>query len=151
MARFAAQLNFGVAEETLNKMTKMVFEGALESIPIERIKVEFDKAVMSGNLHRFLEVLHEVYAIEKLQYAFDLESEYLPLSVYSKDDGYEGRIIKIALAYPDCLTPFPNKLLIGAKLHKLTEYISSVSALNISVGFLEFYPEEILPYLNQTL
>lgn len=153
VARFAAQLNFGVAVETLNLMRAMVAKGALQAIPIERVKGEFDKAVMSDNFEEFLSVLYDTGAMKALDYALHLEDFVYTRRQKSFDD-YELRIIKISLI---CLEegyrfkPFPNKLLIGAKLHKFTEYIDSIKNVELGVGGLLYTPQNILPYLNQTL
>ena len=153
VARFAAQLNFGVAPETMNLMRAMVAKGALQAIPIERVKGEFDKAVMSENFEEFLSVLQSVGAMGTLEHAFKLEDFYHTRYIERKDD-YELRIIKISLA---CIRsgsqskPFPNRLLIGAKLHKFTEYIYSIRDIHTDIGGLLYKPQDILPYINQTL
>ena len=65
-ARFAARLNFLVAEETSQLMQKIVRRNELALISPERIWKEFDNAMGEKYPFRFLEVLHHCGALKEL-------------------------------------------------------------------------------------
>ena len=64
MCRFAAQLDFSVAPETMALCQKMVKEGALKNLSKERIWQELEKALSSKTFYRFIEVARECGALE---------------------------------------------------------------------------------------
>lgn len=63
VARFAAQLGFSVAPQTLALMREMARQGALAELPAERIWQEFHKALGAANTPAFLRVLDETEAL----------------------------------------------------------------------------------------
>jgi tRNA nucleotidyltransferase (CCA-adding enzyme) len=68
MCRFAAQLNFTVAPETMDLCHQMVKDGALKCLSKDRIWQEFVKALASKTFYRFIETAREC----------DLLAEILP-------------------------------------------------------------------------
>lgn len=64
MCRFAAQLDFSVAPETMDLCKKMVKEGELNHLSKERIWQELEKAMASKTFYRFIEVARECGALE---------------------------------------------------------------------------------------
>lgn len=59
--RFAAQLNFGIAEETDEEIHKSI--GLLENISIERVTSEFSKIVSSHSFHIMLMLYNDVFSL----------------------------------------------------------------------------------------
>lgn len=64
MCRFAAQLDFTVAPETMDLCKKMVKDGALEHLSKDRIWQEFAKALSSRTFYRFIENAKECEALK---------------------------------------------------------------------------------------
>ncbi len=64
MCRFAAQLDFSVAPETMDLCQKMVKDGALKNLSKERIWQELEKALSSKTFYHFIEVARECGALE---------------------------------------------------------------------------------------
>lgn len=64
MCRFAAQLDFTVAPETMELCKKMVKDGALEHLSKDRIWQEFVKALSSVTFYRFIENARECGALK---------------------------------------------------------------------------------------
>lgn len=63
VARFAAQLDFTVAPETLEFMKQMVADGMLQHLTKERVTKELLRACEYPHFYRFLEVLDEINAL----------------------------------------------------------------------------------------
>lgn len=66
LCRFAAQLGFSVAEETMNLARDMVLQNQLDHLSTERIWAEIKKALRYPNFYRFLEVAHECFALKRI-------------------------------------------------------------------------------------
>lgn len=66
MCRFAAQLDFEVAPETMDLCRNMVKNGALENLSKDRIWQEFEKALSSPTFYRFIETARECGALAYL-------------------------------------------------------------------------------------
>ena len=66
LCRFAAQLNFSVAKETMSLARDMVLRNQLENLSAERIWSEIKKALRYPNFYRFIEVAHECFALKKI-------------------------------------------------------------------------------------
>jgi len=66
LCRFAAQLGFSVAEETMNLARDMVLQNQLDYLSTERIWAEIKKALRYPNFYRFLEVAHECFALKRI-------------------------------------------------------------------------------------
>ena len=66
LCRFAAQLNFSVADDTMNLARDMVLQNQLENLSAERIWNEIKKALHYPNFYRFIEVAHECFALKKI-------------------------------------------------------------------------------------
>lgn len=64
VARFAASMNFTVADDTLELMRKMTAEGMVSSLTRERIGKETEKAMLSNDPARYFTVLDECGALE---------------------------------------------------------------------------------------
>lgn len=62
--RFAAQLNFKIAPETMELCQRMVKNGALENLSKDRIWQEFEKALKSGHFHIFIETARQCGALQ---------------------------------------------------------------------------------------
>ena len=66
LCRFAAQLDFSVANETMNLARDMVLQNQLENLSPERIWSEIKKALHYPSFYRFIEVAHECFALKKI-------------------------------------------------------------------------------------
>ena len=69
VARFAARyahLDFAIAPETIALMSEIVAQGELDSLPAERIWVEFERALGERDPQVFIEVLRECGALKAL-------------------------------------------------------------------------------------
>ncbi len=66
LCRFAAQLNFSVAKETMDLARDMVLQNQLDHLSPERIWAEIKKALRYPNFYRFIEVAHECFALKKI-------------------------------------------------------------------------------------
>lgn len=66
MCRFAAQLDFTVAEETMELCKNMVRAGALENLSKDRIWQELEKALCSPNFYKFIEKAKECGALKQM-------------------------------------------------------------------------------------
>lgn len=64
LARFAAQLDFSIAGETIKLARSMVAKGGLLALPPERIWQELLRALCSPSPRRFIEVLRELNALQ---------------------------------------------------------------------------------------
>ena len=66
MCRFAAQLDFTVAPETMDLCREMIQSGALDNLSRDRIWQELEKALSSATFYRFIETARECGALEVL-------------------------------------------------------------------------------------
>lgn len=149
VARFASQLNFNVAQETMKLMQEMVGDGLTKNIPIERIKKEFDKALLSNDFQRFLDILFKVGLIDELKQHFNIK--HFDNLNFKPDDNFSARIFKIILRN-NCLV-FKNNSIIGKKLFDFQDLIilllkkfknnSNFTAKNI----IEFHGNSVLKLL----
>ncbi len=120
LCRFAAQLNFSVAEETMNLARDMVLQNQLENLSVERIWSEIKKALHYPNFYRFIEVAHECFALKKILSAVeklwfvrkDSREETLAEHTINclKNVSKGNEIVKFATLLHDIgETEFPNK------------------------------------------
>ncbi|MFK4132352.1 HD domain-containing protein [Pseudomonas luteola] len=65
VARFAAQLDFTVAQETMDLMKNMVKSNLVELVDPNRLTKEMTAAMLSSKPHRFFEVLEETGALAR--------------------------------------------------------------------------------------
>jgi len=65
-ARFAAKLNFSIADETMAIMTEMVAKDQLAELKEERVWSEFKRAIVTDHPLAFFKVLVECQALKKL-------------------------------------------------------------------------------------
>jgi len=63
-ARFAARYDFDIADETVELMRNIVLDDEMESLPMERVFAEFEKAMMEDHPHRFFDYLNTTDAFE---------------------------------------------------------------------------------------
>ena len=66
MCRFAAQLDFDVAKETMELCQNMVKDGALKNLSKDRIWQELEKALCSPNFYKFIETAKACGALEEM-------------------------------------------------------------------------------------
>lgn len=66
VARFAARLNFAIAEQTLALMQEISASGELETLTAERVWQELERALGEPYPRRFFEVLRESHALAVL-------------------------------------------------------------------------------------
>ncbi len=151
-ARFASQLSFTVADETMQLMRDMVAADMLATLPVERIKGEFDKALMSSDdgFYSFINVLQDIGALDKLLHVFNINGNN---SFYFKNnESYTARIFEIAIACAKFnVVAFPCKIFIGAKLYKQTQYLVALAKANVYAENCASNPELVLPFINQTI
>lgn len=65
LARFAAQLDYTVADETMGLVRQLVAANLVEQIDLDRISTETMKAWLAPYPHRYYEVLKETGALER--------------------------------------------------------------------------------------
>jgi len=63
-ARFAARYKFVIADETVKLMQEIVCAGEMDALPMERVFVEFQKAMMEDHPQRFFDYLNITDALE---------------------------------------------------------------------------------------
>ena len=66
VARFAARFDFTVAEETMQLMKTMVKSGEVDALIAERVWAEFHKALHSDKPRKFIEILYDCGALERI-------------------------------------------------------------------------------------
>ena len=66
VCRFSAQLDFEVAEKTLELCKKMVEDGAMKNLTVERIWDEVVKALGAKHSERFFVLMHSVGALKEI-------------------------------------------------------------------------------------
>ncbi len=66
MARFAARFNFRVADETMQLMQVISASGELDSLVAERVWTEIERALSEAYPVRFLEVLRDCGALQRV-------------------------------------------------------------------------------------
>lgn len=66
MCRFAAQLEFDIDDKTIKLCSDMVAKGMLQYLSPERIWQEFEKAFSVGNFCRFVEIMRQIGALQKI-------------------------------------------------------------------------------------
>lgn len=66
MCRFAAQLDFDVAEETMQLCTQMVKNGAIKSLSKERIWQEIERAMCFPNFYKFILCAKQCGALKEI-------------------------------------------------------------------------------------
>lgn len=66
MCRFAAQLDFAIAPETMALAQQMVNDNMLQYLSPERIWQEFHKALLTNRFAKFISAMHECGALQKL-------------------------------------------------------------------------------------
>jgi len=77
VARFAAQLGFAVAPETLALMQTMARDNAMAELPAERVWQEFHKALGSADVTAFVRVLRDAEALAPWFVELDLAESKL--------------------------------------------------------------------------
>nr|MBX2849121.1 multifunctional CCA addition/repair protein [Acidiferrobacterales bacterium] len=65
-ARFAARFDFSVAPETLELMREMVANGEVDALVPERVWAELHKALKTDAPHRFIRVLRDCGALQRI-------------------------------------------------------------------------------------
>lgn len=129
VCRFAAQLDFTIAKETLDLMKSMVKNNELENLTQERIDNEFIKALETGNnSSKFLYYLNEVGALEKLypeiyKYIFTKENDK-----YHSTGSTWGHILK-ALDFAKEYTPQEKLAVIMHDIYKPIAYTETYKKL----------------------
>jgi len=66
VCRFSAQLDFEVADETFALCKKMVEDGAMKNLTVERIWDEVVKALCSEHSERFFMLMHDLSALKEI-------------------------------------------------------------------------------------
>lgn len=108
MCRFAAQLDFSVAPETMALCQKMVKDGALSCLSKDRIWQEFAKALSSKTFYRFIEtarecgVLNEILPEEEQLFSVPEREDYHP----EKNSGAHTLLTLKAAASDDALVNY---------------------------------------------
>lgn len=108
IARFSAQLQFSVEENTLQLLKNMVQSGELLSLSKDRIWGEFDRALATVAPFNFFEILYRCGALS------DLFAELLPL-VEKHADGLQNMLKKNTMLTLD------NEIILAALTHVLSE------------------------------
>ena len=87
VARFAAELQFEVEEETIEMMQSL--KGELHSLPEERVFMEFRKALETNKPSIFFEVLRKVQVLEiHFKEIYDLINVIQPEQFHPEGDAY---------------------------------------------------------------
>jgi len=66
VARFAARLNFQVAQETLTLMKQMVEQGEVDALVAERVWQEMERALTEPYVEKFFEILRQCGALARI-------------------------------------------------------------------------------------
>lgn len=106
LCRFAAQLDFSVAKETMDFARDMVLQNQLDYLSPERIWAEIKKALRYPSFYRFIEVAHECFALRKILAAVETlwsvknDSQETTLAEHVieclKNVGHDNEIVKFA-------------------------------------------------------
>lgn len=92
VARFAAKLNFGVEENTINMMRNLKNE--LSTLPKERIFEEFRKAINSDNPENFFEILRKADLLDvHFKEIYDLIGAEQPVKYHPEGDSYNHTLL----------------------------------------------------------
>lgn len=104
VARFAATLNFEVEAKTIEEMKSLKPE--LESLSVERVFIEFKKALASSHPSVFFNVLRKAEVLEvHFKEIFDLIGKIQPEKYHPEGDSYNHTMIVV-----DNSTKLTNKL-----------------------------------------
>jgi len=91
-ARFAARYNFVIADETVNLMRDIVIDEEMDSLPMERVFAEFEKAMMEDHPHRFFDYLNVTDAFDLyFEELIDWNSEALAFGI-NLNASFEERV-----------------------------------------------------------
>lgn len=142
-ARFAAQYDFTIANETLTLMKDMVKSDMLKTLSVERIKGEFDKALASNQFEIFCHYLFNIGAMDYFRHIGIINMKNI---VNCENlNTRTAKIINIAISHSinnnEC---FINKKLIDTDLYNITHYIHQL----ITSNFFEMTDVDILKLIN---
>ena len=93
VCRFAAQLDFEVAEETLELCRQMVLGGAMENLTAERIFEELRKALKAKKSSKFFLLMREIGALEKIMPEIDVLFEVPEKEQYHPEKNTGGHVM----------------------------------------------------------
>lgn len=96
VCRFAAQLDFEVAPETLALCKKMVLDGAMENLTPERIFEEVKKALEAEKSSKFFVLMRQIGALKEIMPETDVLFE-VPEKVKYHPEGNTGGHVMTAL------------------------------------------------------
>ena len=122
VARFAAQLPaFAVAPETLDLMTRMSRQGALEELSAERVWQELHKALGAGAPERFFEVLAEASALSP--WLAELQSVEIALPPELTEPEHRFGALAWRLPVPS-VAALATRLKAPARFHHISEQVA---------------------------
>lgn len=98
MCRFAAQLNFNIAPETLKIATQMVADGMLSHLSAERIWQEFTKALETPNFDKFITSMRACGALKAILPEVE-QMFFIPENPQTHPEGTVGAHTILALKY----------------------------------------------------
>ena len=94
VARFAAELNFKVEEDTIKLMNKL--KGELDTLSKERVFVEFSKALSTNKPSIFFEVLRKAEVLEiHFKEIYDLIGSLQPEKYHPEGDSYKHTMLAL--------------------------------------------------------
>lgn len=102
VCRFAAQLDFEVAPQTLNLCQKMVTDGAMENLTVERIFEEVKKALQAKKSSRFFLLMRQIGALKKIMPEIDVLFEVPEKVCYHPEGNTGGHVMTALDTAPEC-------------------------------------------------
>ena len=93
VCRFAAQLDFEVADETLELCEKMVLSGAMENLTAERIFEELRKALKAKKSSKFFLMMREIGALAKIMPEIEVLFEVPEKEQYHPEKNTGGHVM----------------------------------------------------------
>jgi tRNA nucleotidyltransferase/poly(A) polymerase len=140
-AKFAARLGFDIAPETYQLMKGIVKNGEINHLSIERIKAEFDDALISNKFEVFVEVLKEVGCWQNFEVDFKDVSKLDQIKSLEHKWIYSGTI-----AYPYSESSEKNNRLSAWKskyrLNNHIEHLTMVLRYFIFISKNNYYQDE---------
>lgn len=130
MCRFAAQLNFNIAPETINIATQMVNDGMIAHLSAERIWQEFSKALATPNFDKFITSMRNCGALK----AIIPEAEQMfstPENLKTHPEGNVGEHMLLAVKYVANCTP---EVKFASFMHDIGKILTLKEQLPIHTG-----------------
>lgn len=139
MCRFAAQLNFDIADETMQLATEMVANKMLQHLSAERIWQELLKALKSENFHKFILSARQCGALKEI--LPEIEQMFsTPENPKTHPEGNVGEHTILAVKYVATCSP---KVKFASLMHDTGKILTPKEQLPSHLGHEKTGPELI--------